>query len=351
MQVISVYKGRLAQALQMAVLDLEEGHTPDPFRYSDYSPSQPSLSKRIEINLRRGLLRPMLPLELTFPKSEFATRLAKRIELEDLVVIYYCLIAIAGDLEDKLKPGVTAYRVRRTKRPPTIVQGATLILPKYIRKRLRIVNPWYNAWPGFMLALRRDYTKYGRKIIGASDITSFYDDIDLGLLRSGLRSRVRKCNLPLVNILVEMYQSWAVRDIHLLRQNRGIPQGTNSSGAIANYFLMSFDEALSKYAKNRNLRWYRYSDDMRLVGSSRDDVAAGLRGIGQHLARLNLIQQGSKTKILAVPRSGRGTVRSQTRTDREDYPEITKAEKNSFSISAGCSETTRRHIERAHKKA
>jgi hypothetical protein len=95
-----------------------------------------------------------------------------------------------------------------------------------------------------------------------------------------------------------MYHGWAIRDVHLVRQNRGLPQGTNSSGVVANYFLMPFDEELHRYAGTKNLRWYRYNDDMRLLGASRENVRLGLRTIGQHLGRLNLIQQGSKTKIL-----------------------------------------------------
>jgi hypothetical protein len=294
---ITVYRNRLLQAIQLAVLDLEDGHAPDPFRYSDYNVGHPGFLERIALNLRRGLLRPGLPLELTFPKSEFAVRPGRRIEIEDLAVVYYCILALAEDLEERLKPGVTAYRVR-TGPSPRIVQSATLILPKSLRKKLSIVEPWYNAWPSFIRSLRRDYTKFGRKFVGTSDITSFYEDVDLGLLRNELRARVSKNHQPLANILVEMYQAWSARDIHLIRQNRGLPQGTCSSGVIANYYLMSFDDALSKFARTHNLRWYRYNDDMRLMGANREDVKRGLRIIGQQLSRLNLIQQGSKTKIL-----------------------------------------------------
>jgi Reverse transcriptase (RNA-dependent DNA polymerase) len=96
-----------------------------------------------------------------------------------------------------------------------------------------------------------------------------------------------------------MYEDWAARDVHFMRQNRGLPQGTNSSGVIANYYLMPFDEALDSYARRRQLRWYRYNDDMRLLGANREHIRLGLRAIGQHLASLNLIQQGSKTTILS----------------------------------------------------
>ena len=297
MSFIKVSRPRLFQALQMAVLDLEEGHAPDPFRYSDYNLRHPSFLDRIEVNLQQGIYRPNLPLELTFPKSEFAIRPGRRIELEDLVVLYYCLIAISSDLEDKLRVGVTAYRIRHG-RFPRIVQRASLILPRYLRRKMRIVDPWYNAWPQFTNRLRREYKVYGRKYIGTSDITSFYEDVDLGLLRAGLANRVRKPTLPLVNLLVEMYQGWAARDVHLVRQNRGLPQGTSSSGVIANYFLMPFDDELDRLARKRNLRWFRYNDDMRLVGKEREKVRLGLRAIGHYLGRLNLIQQGSKTEIL-----------------------------------------------------
>lgn len=294
-----VSRNKLLHALQMAVLDLEEGHAPDPFRYADYNLQDPSFLDRLEINLRRGTFRPSPPLELTFPKSEFAIRPGKRIELEDLVAVYYCLIGLSQDLEDRLKFGVTAYRIRKGN-PPRVIQGATLILPRYQRKQWRLILPWYTAWPQFIKRLRREYIR-GRRLIGTSDITSFYEDVDLGLLRDVLRNRVRKANRPLAGFLVELYQDWAARDVHLIRQDRGLPQGTNSSGVVANYYLMPFDEALDSYARRKQLRWYRYNDDMRLLGASREHIRLGLRAIGQHLAGLNLIQQGSKTRILSGP--------------------------------------------------
>jgi len=281
----------------MAVLDLEEGHAPDPFRYADYNLRDPSFLDRLEISLKRGTFRPSPPLELTFPKSEFAIRPGKRIELEDLVAVYYCLLGLSQDLEDKLKFGVTAYRIRKGN-PPRVAQGATLILPKYLRKQWRLIFPWYTAWPHFIKRLRREYAR-GRRLIGTSDITSFYEDVDLELLRDVLRTRVRKANRPLANFLIELYRDWAARDIHFMRQDRGLPQGTNSSGVVANYYLMPFDEELDSYARRKQLRWYRYSDDMRLLGANREHIRLGLRAIGQHLAGLNLIQQGSKTRILS----------------------------------------------------
>src|SRR6185437_3307545 len=62
---IFVSRNRLRQALQMAVLDLEEGHAPDPLRYADYNAKDPSFLDRLEISLRRGTFRPSPPSELT----------------------------------------------------------------------------------------------------------------------------------------------------------------------------------------------------------------------------------------------------------------------------------------------
>jgi hypothetical protein len=303
MPLISIDRNRLLKAVQLAVLDLEEGHAPDPFRFADYNLAHPNFLDRLAANLQRGLLRPSPLLEMTFPKSEFAVRPGRRIEIEDLTILYYCILMLSQDLEDKLRPGVVAYRLR-TMTPVRVRQAATLILPKYLRRRLRIIEPWYDAWPSFVRSLRRDYAR-GKNVVGTSDITSFYEDIDLGVLRSELRTRVSPKRRILANILVEMYQSWCARDIHLIRQNRGLPQGTASSGVVANYYLMSFDDALSRFAVQHSLRWYRYNDDMRIVGARRDDVKRGLRTIGFQLSRLNLIQQGSKTRILIGPSARR----------------------------------------------
>ncbi len=141
----------------MAVLDLRRAIARSSSVRGLQSPG-PQVSRPLEINLKRGTFRASPPLELSYPKSEFAIRPGKRIELEDLVAVYYCLLGLSQDLEDKLKFGVTAYRIRKGN-PPRVTQGATLILPKSLRRQWRLIFPWYTAWPQFIKRLRQEYAR------------------------------------------------------------------------------------------------------------------------------------------------------------------------------------------------
>jgi hypothetical protein len=59
-------------------------------RSPDYNVGHPSFLEKIELNLRRGHLRPFLPLELTFPKSEFAVRPEEGHRVSTLTVATSC---------------------------------------------------------------------------------------------------------------------------------------------------------------------------------------------------------------------------------------------------------------------
>src|SRR5258705_11794922 len=112
---IPVLRARLDLAFQLAVTDLEESQTPDPFRNADQDWRHERILGRLEGSLRAGKYRPEFPLVVTLPKNEFANRPGKRISVEDLTVLFYIMLALAEVFEDRLRAGVTAYRVRRVK--------------------------------------------------------------------------------------------------------------------------------------------------------------------------------------------------------------------------------------------
>lgn len=300
MHPIPVLMGRLELALDLAITDIEESQTPDPFRNSDYDWRRNRMLERLAKGLRTGTYSPEPPLLVALPKSEFAVRPGKRVRVEDLTVLFYIVLGLASVFEDRLRAGVTAYRVRQSR--AMISPRRRYILPRYLRRRHNIIDPWYDAWPKFHKRLQAEY-ELGRRFVGTSDITSFYEAIDLGLMRRVLLDQATRPIRPLVHLASDMYLSWSARDVQSLASNRGIPQGTNTSGVIANYFLVPFDNALRTYARSKRLTWYRYSDDLRLVGRDREAVRYGLRMIGHELSKLNLLQQSSKTEILTGRRA------------------------------------------------
>lgn len=297
---IAVLRSRLDLALQLAISDIEDGQIPDPLRHAELDWRQDQLLDRLTRRLRVGTYRPEPPARVSLPKSEFADRPGKRIAVQDLAVVFYAVLAMAEQFEDRLRAGVTAYRVRRIK--PLVSAKRRYVLPRYLRRRFNVVDPWYDAWPKFQKRLQAEYA-LGRRFVGRSDITAFYESIDIDVLRAVLTAEGTKRLRPLVHLLADVYEAWSAVDVYSLGLKRGIPQGTQTSGVVANYFLMPFDNALSKHARAKNLTWFRYSDDLRLVGRDREAVRLGLRMVGEELSRLNLIQHAGKTDILTGRRA------------------------------------------------
>jgi hypothetical protein len=292
----------LQEAFQLAVTDLED-HSPagDPFRSCEYDFDKDVFLDWIKKQLANSSYRPGPLLNIDLPKSEFTYRPASRIELRDLVVLFYIVLQIAEDAETKLGPHATAYRLKRItnhgKQRCRIMRESSYILPRHLRKRYGITVPWYDAWPAFRKALRKKFDR-GAKVVGQTDITSFFEDIDLAILRRNLSHLCSSKKHHLVSLLIEMLSTWVIRDSDDVRQNRGIPQGTDISGILSNYFLARQDSRLSQESKRRSVDWYRYCDDMCFLGKKYEAVREMLLLVGDLLKENNLIQNSSKTKIL-----------------------------------------------------
>lgn len=77
-----------------------------------------------------------------------------------------------------------------------------------------------------------------------------------------------------------------------------MPQGTDVSGVVANYYLARQDRVIARAAKKRRIRWYRYCDDMYFLGKDYHRVREILLLVGDWLKRHRLVQNASKTQIL-----------------------------------------------------
>jgi hypothetical protein len=290
----------LESAFQLAITDLEENSpAPDPLRFAEYDHDKAGLLRWIRKHLALGTYRPAPLLSIDFPKSEFAYRPATRIEVRDLIVLFYVLLQISDRLERQLGPEAASHRLKVDKKTGSlrIIRGSTYILPRHLRRRFGITVPWYDAWPKFRKSLERAY-RSGSKNVGATDITGFFEHIDHEILRRNLMQLGGRGNVQLINLLVEIYSAWGLRDIQNVRQGRGLPQGTDVSGVIANYYLARQDRVIARAAKRNRVRWYRYCDDMYFLGKDYAKVREILLLVGDWLKRHRLVQNSAKTKIL-----------------------------------------------------
>ena len=290
---------RMLLAFQRAILDLEKSFAPDPFKYCDYEYQLDETLKDICHHLKEGEYRPKRVEKFDLPKGEFAIRPGVIVDILDLTCIHRLLIDFIFRLDKKLPAGVTAYRLKRDPKLQFKVdlEPTYFILPKYQREKLKIEESWYNLWPEYRKQLLSDIQSGEFGYVAVTDITAFFEDINHVILGEILKKKTNSF-INNINILMEIYGNWALRDPANIRQRRGMPQGSIISGVLSNYYLDIVDTFLEKKRKEGFIKWYRYCDDIHILCKSKQEAISILLAIGSLLRQLGLNQNAEKTKPL-----------------------------------------------------
>ncbi|MEJ7930173.1 reverse transcriptase domain-containing protein [Ramlibacter sp. AN1015] len=165
--------------------------------------------------------------------------------------------------------------------------------------------------------------KDGRHFL-VNDLADFFPSIDVSLVRSTLIVGATACP-------VEALESHLSRILQLVCIGDALPLGFATSPILSNAALFAFDTALQKACESRSLVYSRYSDDLIISGSDRDEVAGAgkiVEGLlhehfGEKL-RLNPFKSkslhlGSKVRILGMVLlpNGKVTVDAKLRANIE----------------------------------
>lgn len=138
-----------------------------------------------------------------------------------------------------------------------------------------------------MREMSLDTLKEGFRYVVVTDITGFYENIDISRLVSELRET--GADEELVNLLSKCLNKWAHP------RGKGIPQGYSASDILAKLYLEPLDKALT----NKGMRHYRYVDDLRVFCTSHLDAKRSIEFLTSQLSIRGLNLQSAKTKILS----------------------------------------------------
>lgn len=123
-----------------------------------------------------------------------------------------------------------------------------------------------------------------------TDITAFFDFIKHELLLPELQHL--GVDNSLINPLREMLRTWSVTP------NTGLPQGPNASRLLGNFYLAPVDAAMRRLPR---VKYFRYMDDIRIVGSSRAAVIEALQVLDAECRRRGLALSTRKTMLHSGP--------------------------------------------------
>ncbi len=79
---------------------------------------------------------------------------------------------------------------------------------------------------------------------------------------------------------------------------RGIPQGINISGLLANIYMLDFDIELEKFLKDFDGYYRRYSDDIMIIVNNKKEMELALNKVKQLIGEFKLEIAKKKTSII-----------------------------------------------------
>lgn len=126
------------------------------------------------------------------------------------------------------------------------------------------------------------------------DIAHFFDEIEWKILKNILKQDIREEDV--LFLIEENVKSVMLEDSgELVAKRRGIYQGSGISPILSNIYMMDFDQWMS----GKDGFYVRYSDDMMLLGDSRDKMMKVLSEINVRLHQIGLQINESKTHCVS----------------------------------------------------
>lgn len=202
-----------------------------------------------------GNYRPVRADSIPVPKTSFNTRPASLLTLKDRVVY----AALVERLRDRIEGALLPEEV--------------VFFPRGISRKKK--------WKKFEEAPSQLKTTH----IVVADVAGFYESVNHSLLKSKLLTATGRTEEveELCNFLGEV-----------MGRGKGIPQGHDSSDALATIYLSPVDDALIR----EGFDYFRHGDDMRVAVASFKEGRRALYSLENSLRQCELLPNGLKCRIL-----------------------------------------------------
>ncbi len=261
----------LDRAMQSVLKESWSDEVPDIIRHEDFRFVWPEERAALEQSLAEGRYSPRVPRLVEVPKSALATRPIAVLHLRDRIVYQALLDELGPHIDRELTEEV--YSARLCKR-----KDGTWVLPKASVKE----------WVKFQDAGRALYEECELPCLLTTDITSYFEFIDIGQLVSDLRA-IPEANERAVDLLARLLNGLSnATNLH------GVPQGPEVSSLLGNLYLRPLDAVLRKLS----LKFVRYQDDINVFAEGVHLLRRAVQELTPIVRARRLNLSSAKTKIL-----------------------------------------------------
>ena len=127
------------------------------------------------------------------------------------------------------------------------------------------------------------------------DIVKFFDNIRWDILAGQLRQKIREEDV-IELIRAESLAPWVDREGNLQEKIKGIYQGSCISPILSNIYLMEFDKSIAADCQ----QFFRYSDDILILGRSKEELLEMLARTQSFFDNLGLTVSEEKSKLVPL---------------------------------------------------
>lgn len=167
------------------------------------------------------------------------------------------------------------------------------------KKNLYIFKPYYIQFKKFSNSVIYDIEK-GWNWVCETDITAYFDTINHNNLKEILNDHLNeddKQQKYIKKLIIDFIKKGIIENGEKRCSHRGIPQSMQISSFLGNLFLDDVDKIM---IDNKNIKYHRYVDDIRIMGKSKDEVKSALLNLQKLLIKKGLYINSGKTKIYNV---------------------------------------------------
>lgn len=291
----------------LAHLDSRDNFVLDPVGYTDFGSNLDERLMHLCEQVQTYRYRPRHLLEIDLPKSGLSVRPGNVLPIEESILLHAITYQLAPILDKKLDKSVFSYRLhpdwkKRVQKRDSLFRESPIEFPFLKRTTIRSISPfdaWYERWPEFEKEAIKACTEEGYTHLTKTDITAYFENIDLGLLEILIRSLLKREEDKIIQLLFRILNSWTRMTSTGTPIGRGIPQGNEVSSFLGNIYLIPLDRELIRFCKKHNGKWFRYVDDVKVFTRCEEDARQAVFVINNALRTLYLNLQGSKTEILS----------------------------------------------------
>lgn len=294
--------------------DIADDFVFDVIDHADIKSNIEKVLSTLNSQIKSDLYYPAPLVHIEIPKNDRSFRPGTSIPIIDLIYLFAIAQQLAPHLDAHLSESAYAYRLnpkankadeplfRDKKDYESDDTSPTEGLTANIEDDTEVGDVefpynWFFNWKAFHNATKTAANEY--KYVAITDITAFFENISLDLLRERIKELLgaNSEKRDLIDRLFRLLEYWDWKPAGNLPRSIGLPQGNDVSSFLSNLYLLELDKEMLSVVSSNTKKYYRYVDDVKLFTENRNEAQKALVILERVLRGLNLHTQSAKTKI------------------------------------------------------